>query len=84
VEDDAEYDRLRAQKNPGIEEELEPAPSKPEQSAADLRRLNSLRSRSAHIRNKLLPKASGKRLADLEKELEKKAADILRLENTLA
>ena len=82
---DTEYDRLRAQLNPGIEEELEPAPSpKPEQSAADLRRLNSLRSRSAHIRNKLLPKASGKRLADLEKELEKKAAEIQRLENQLA
>jgi len=82
---DNEYDRLRSLQNPGIEEELEDVkPAQLQQSADDVRRLHSLRTRIARLKNKLIPKASGKQLADWEKELAKKQAEVQRLENAQA
>lgn len=86
---DAEYDRLRAigtavegmaeaDQVPGI------APILNEKSAADLKKLNSIRSRISKI-NKELPKANtDKRRAELEKELKEKTAEKERLEKLLA
>ncbi len=82
---DAEYDRLRAEGNPVSEEEAGPAPAaKREPIANQVRRLHSLRTRIAKLKNHLIPKASAKRLADLEKELEKKQAEVKTLEHDLA
>ena len=86
---DAEYDRLRAigtaeegmaeaDQVPGI------APILNEKSAADLKKLNSIRPRISKI-NKELPKANtDKRRAELEKELKEKTAEKERLEKLLA
>jgi len=82
---DLEYDRLRSLQNPGIEEELADAkPATLQQSAEDVRRLHSLRTRIARLKNRLIPNASGKQRADWEKELAKKQAEVQRLENAPA
>lgn len=78
---DIEYDRLRSGKE---EEQSTPAASQASDNYATLKRLNSLRARIAKLRNKLIPKAVGKRLADLEAELASKQAEKERLENAIA
>lgn len=81
---DAEYDRLRAGNQPDIPESSKAARSDGKTEADQLRQLHSLRTRVSKLKNKLIPKANGPRLAELEKELEIKLADIKRIENDLA
>lgn len=81
---DAEYDRLRAAGDtPQPEEEIAVAPILTDDSAAQLRKLQSIRTRISTIR-KHLATAQGKRRADLEKELALKTAEKARLEELLA
>lgn len=81
---DEEYDRLRESAILDNQTADMPPPPAAPSSAAELRKLQSLRARVSHIKNKLIPKSSGKRLADLEKELEKKQAEIQRIEPDIA
>lgn len=83
VQLDHEYDRIRGKAPSDPEAETKDAPERQTEDG-QLRRLQSLRSRCARIKNKLIPKASGPRLAALEKELEIKQADIRRIEDNLA
>lgn len=80
---DAEYDRLR--QGPSATDALTdmPPPRAEQTTLRTMRKLASLRTRVSRLKNKLIPKASGKRLADLEKELQQKQAEIQAIESTL-
>ena len=81
---DREYDRIRAQANPTAIDDKDHQTTRKDQGADKLRKLQSLRTRISQITRKHLPKATGKRKADLEKELQMKQAEVQRLENDLA
>lgn len=66
---DALYDRIRAGKT-------DLPPTSPLEQENNLTRLLSLRTRVSRLRNKLIPAATGERLAQLEQELAEKLAEI--------